>query len=315
MRIVFMGTPEFALPSLEALVRSEHEVVGVITQPDRPKGRRRKLSPTPVKEYCLKNNLLVLTPEDLKSDDFVVQLKDIKPDLALVVAFRILPEKVFSIPPKGTINLHPSLLPKYRGAAPINWAIINGETKTGITTFFIRKRVDTGNIILQREVDIAPDESFGELSKRLALIGADLLIETVELIEKGEVKTFTQDETQATSAPKLTPDIGKIEWSRKADEIKNLIRGLSPLPGAYTFFEGKRLKILRAEVIEDQEIDRKDITQSFGEVTSADKNQGIVVKTKKGELKLLLLQPEGKKMITADEFLRGYRIKVGDKLG
>ncbi|KPL01604.1 MAG: methionyl-tRNA formyltransferase [candidate division Zixibacteria bacterium SM23_73_2] len=309
MRILFMGTPKFALPSLEALLKSEHQIAGIITQPDRPRGRGRKLSPTPVKELALKNGLLVFDPEDLKSDDLVEKLEATNPDLAVVVAFRILPEKIFTIPPKGTINLHPSLLPKYRGAAPINWALIEGETKTGVTTFFIRKKVDTGNIILQREVEISPDENYGELKERLAKIGAELVIETVELIEKGEVKILSQDNSQATSAPKLTPQVGKIDWSESAEKIKNLIRGLSPAPGAYTFFRGKLLKIFDSEVV-----DEDDPAKNPGEVITADKNQGIVVKTRMGGLKPLLLQPEGKKRITAEEFLRGYRIEIGERL-
>jgi len=304
-----MGTPKFALPSLEALLKSEHQIAGIITQPDRPRGRGRKLSPTPVKELALKNGLLVFDPEDLKSDDLVEKLEATNPDLAVVVAFRILPEKIFTIPPKGTINLHPSLLPKYRGAAPINWALIEGETKTGVTTFFIRKKVDTGNIILQREVEISPDENYGELKERLAKIGAELVIETVELIEKGEVKILSQDNSQATSAPKLTPQVGKIDWSESAEKIKNLIRGLSPAPGAYTFFRGKLLKIFDSEVV-----DEDDPAKNPGEVITADKNQGIVVKTRMGGLKPLLLQPEGKKRITAEEFLRGYRIEIGERL-
>jgi len=310
MKIVFMGTPKFALPSLEALLKSKHQIVGVVTQPDRPKGRGRKLSPTPVKELCLKTNLLVLTPQDLKADDFTEKLKSLNPDLAVVVAFRILPEKVFTIPPKGTINLHPSLLPQYRGAAPINWAVIKGEIKTGVTTFFIQKKVDTGNMILQKEVEIEKDETFGELSERLAWIGADLLIETVDLIEKGEARTLPQEDSQATLAPKLTPQVGKIDWLKTAEQIKNLIRGLSPSPGAYTFFRGKLLKIFKAEIV-----DREDLTQGWGEVVCADEKEGLVIMTKTKGLKLLLLQPEGKKRITAEEFLRGYRVEVGEKLG
>lgn len=305
-----MGTPEFALPSLEALLKSEHEVVCVVTQPDKPKGRGRELLPTPVKEFSLKKNLLVLTPEDLNSDDFVAQLKRLNPDLIVVVAFRILPERVFTIPPLGTINLHPSLLPKYRGAAPINWALINGEKKTGVTTFFIQKKVDTGNVILQEQLNILPDENYGELSKRLSIIGAELLLKTLDLIQKGKAIPLPQDESFATKAPKITPEMCKIDWSGSAEQIKNFIRGLAPSPGAYTFFRGKILKIHKAEVL-----DQTPFEEGFGEIISADKQSGLIVKTKSGRLKLLEVQPESKKIMSGDEFSRGYRINVGDKLG
>ena len=305
-----MGTPEFALPSLEALLESKHQVVGVVTQPDKPKGRGRILSPSPVKEFALKKNLLVLTPEDLKADDFVEQLKGLNLDLIVVVAYRILPEKVFTIPPRGTINLHASLLPKYRGAAPINWALINGEKRTGVTTFFIQKKVDTGNIILQKETEILPDENYGELSQRLSTLGAELLFETVDLIEKGKAIPLSQDESQVTQAPKITPEMCQIDWSWPAEKIRNFIRGLAPTPGAYTFFNGKILKIYKALVLDQTHFD-----EGFGEIISADKKDGFVAKTKSGRLKLSEVQPESKKIMSGYEFLRGYRIYVGDKLG
>jgi len=305
-----MGTPEFALPSLELLLKSEHQVVGVVTQPDKPKGRGLKLSASPVKEFAGKQNLKVLTPEDLKSDGFYQALSELKPDLIAVVAFRILPEKVFSLPPLGTINLHASLLPKYRGAAPINWAIIKGEKKTGVTTFFIRKKVDTGEIILQREVEIGLDETYGELSLKLSQVGAEVLLETIDLIEKGEMKTYPQDNLEASLAPKITDELCKIDWSRPAEEVNNLIRGVSPTPGAFTFFRGKLLKIYKAEIVTGQEGSTEP-----GRIIGADKSTGIHVQTGRGILKLKELQLEGKKKITADEFLRGYRIEAGEKLG
>lgn len=310
MRIIFMGTPEFSLPSLKAILQSKHQLLAVITQPDKPRGRGRKLAPSPVKEFCLENHLRVLTPENLKSDDFVSELKNLNSDLMVVVAFRILPEKVFAIPSLGTINLHASLLPRYRGAAPINWAIINDERKTGVSTFFIRKKVDTGDIILQKEVEIHPEETYGELSQRLSLIGSKLLLETLDLIEKGGVKPLTQNDTEATSAPKITPELCQIDWSRPAIEIKNLIRGLSPTPGAYTTQKGKVLKLFKAQVV-----DETPYSEGFGEVMSADRNKGIEIKTSKGSLRILELQPQSKKRMTGEEFLRGYRVKAGDKLG
>jgi len=310
MRIVFMGTPEFALPSLELLLKSEHQVVGVVTQLDKPKGRGLKLSASPVKEFAIKHNLKVLTPEDLKSEEFYQTLSELKPDLTAVVAFRILPERVFGLPTYGTINLHASLLPKYRGAAPINWAIIKGEKKTGVTTFFIQRKVDTGNIILQREVEILPEETCGELSLKLSQIGAEVLLETINLIEKKEAKTQPQNELEATPAPKITDELCKIDWSRPAEEVNNLIRGVSPTPGAFTFFRGKLLKIYKAEMVSGQEGSTEP-----GRIIGADKSTGIHVQTGRGILKLKEQQLEGKKKITADEFLRGYRIEAGEKLG
>ena len=310
MRIVFMGTPEFALPSLELLLKSEHQVVGVVTQPDKPKGRGLKLSASPVKEFAIKHNLKILTPEDLKSEEFYQTLSELKPDLTVVVAFRILPERVFGLPPYGTINLHASLLPKYRGAAPINWAIIKGEKKTGVTTFFIQRKVDTGNIVLQKEVEISPEETCGELSLKLSQIGAEVLLETINLVETKEAKTHSQNELEATPAPKITDELCKIDWSRPVEEVNNLIRGVSPTPGAITFFRGKLLKIYKAEIVTGQEGSTEP-----GRIISADKSTGILVQAGRGILKLKELQLEGKKKITADEFLRGYRIEAGEKLG
>ncbi|MGB2696539.1 MAG: methionyl-tRNA formyltransferase [Candidatus Zixiibacteriota bacterium] len=309
MRIIFMGTPEFAIPSLKVIQNSKHQLLAVITQPDKPKGRGKKLTPSPVKEFCLENQLKVLAPKNLKSEDFVSELKALNPDLMVVVAFRILPQGVFSIPPLGTINLHASLLPKYRGAAPINWAIFKGEKKTGLTTFFIEKKVDTGNMILQKGTEIQPEETYGELSQRLSELGAELILETIDQIEKGEVKLLTQDDKEATSAPKITPELCKIDWSKPAIEIKNLIRGLSPAPGAYTSYQGKPLKIFKAQAVNDTPN-----SEGFGEVISADKNKGLEIKTSKGTLRLLELQPQSKRRMKGEEFLRGYRIKIGDKL-
>lgn len=305
-----MGTPGFAIPGLKAILESKHGLLVVVTQPDRPKGRGKKFTPSPIKQFCVENNLKVLTPENLKSDDFVSKLKDLNPDLLVVVAFRILPEKVFTIPPLGTINLHASLLPRYRGAAPINWAIINNEKKTGMTTFFIKKRVDTGDIILQKEVEIHPEETYGELSQRLSIIGSRLLLETIDLVQKGEVKPLPQNDTEATKAPKITPELCKIDWSKPATEIKNLIRGLSPTPGAYTTYNGKILKLFKAQVV-----DETPYSEGFGEIISADNEKGIEIKTSKGSIRILELQPQSKRRMKGEEFLRGYRIKVGDKLG
>lgn len=310
MHIVFMGTPDFAIPSLEKLIHSKYEVVGVVTGPDKPRGRGLLFSETPVKKFAKEHNLKVLSPENLKSDDFYYSFKELSPDLSVVVAFRILPERVFSLPPLGTINLHASLLPKYRGAAPINWVLINGETKTGLSTFLIQKKVDTGNLILQKEIDIFPEETFGELHDRMANLGADLLLETVDLIEKSEVKTIKQDDTQATPAPKITPEHCRIDWSKEAVQIKNQIRGLSPIPAVFTLCKGKILKVYKATVV-----DGNPFSEGFGEIVEPNKKEEIWVKTKKGILNLLEVQPEGKRKMSAAEFVRGYKIKPGEKLG
>jgi methionyl-tRNA formyltransferase len=304
-----MGTPRFAIPSLEKLVGSKHQVIGVVTGPDKPKGRGRKLAESPVKEYSKGHNLSVLTPANLKDEEFVQKLKELRPDLMLVVAFRILPEAVFTIPPRGTVNLHASLLPRYRGAAPINWAIMNGESKTGLTTFLIKKKVDTGDMIMQREVNIGPEETFGELHDRMADLGAEILLETVELIDKGGVKSIKQDDSLASAAPKITPEHRHIDWSGSAKDIKNQIRGLSPYPAAFTHFRGKMLKIFKARVIGDESS-----SEDFGRVVESDEKDSFWIKTGRGVLSLLELQPEGKRRMNVSEFVRGYRVEAKERL-
>ena len=309
MRLIFMGTPEFAIASLEKLTQSRHEMVGVVTVPDKPKGRGRKLSESPVKTFAREHDLKILTPGNLKDEGFVQTLRELSPDLMMVVAFRILPEVVFIIPAKGTINLHASLLPKYRGAAPINWAIMNGETKSGLTTFYIKKKVDTGNMIMQREVEIDAEENFGEVHDRMAQIGAEVLLETVDLIERGEVEATRQDDALATPAPKITPEHCRIDWSRKAVEIRNQIRGLAPSPGAFALFRGKILKIFKAQVVED-----RSSSGNLGEVVETEKKESLRVRTGSGILSLLEVQPEGKRRMTVEEFVRGYRVQPEEKL-
>ena len=309
MRIIFMGSPEFAIPSLERLSQSRHEVVGVVTVPDKPKGRGRKLSESPVKRFAREHGFLVLAPPNLKDEGFVRTLKELSPDLTLVVAFRILPEAVFSLPPLGTVNLHASLLPRYRGAAPINWAIMNGETRTGLTTFYIRKKVDTGDVIVQKEINILPEENFGELHDRMAQIGAHFLLETVDLIERGEAKPVEQDHNLATAAPKITPEHCRINWSRPAVHIKNQIRGLAPSPGAFSLYGGKILKVFKAQVIGESSF-----SGDFGQVVNSDKKEALSVRTARGMLSLLEVQPEGKRRMGIEEFVRGYRVAPGERL-
>jgi methionyl-tRNA formyltransferase len=309
MRVIFMGSPEFAIPSLEKLVQSRHGVAGVVTVPDKPKGRGRRLSESPVKVCAREHDLKILAPGNLKDEGFIGTLRELNPDLMVVVAFRILPEVVFTIPPKGTINLHASLLPKYRGAAPINWAIMKGETKSGLTTFYIKKKVDTGNIIMQKEVVIGPEESFGEVRDRMAQLGAEVLLETVDLIERGETGAARQDDSLATPAPKITPEHCRIDWSREAVDLKNQIRGLAPSPGAFALFRGKILKVFKAQVVVDAES-----PGDSGMVVRPEEKESLWVRTGNGILSLLEVQPEGKKRMSIREFIRGYRVRPEEKL-
>jgi methionyl-tRNA formyltransferase len=237
LRIIYMGTPEFAVPALEKLVENDWNVVAVITAPDKPQGRGQKLVGSPVKEAAEKLGLKILQPTNLKNPEFQQELRDLKADLQIVVAFRMLPEAVWSMPRLGTFNLHASLLPNYRGAAPINWAIINGEKETGVTTFFLKHEIDTGSIIFQEKVQILDEDDLGTVYQKLMTIGADLVVQTVESIAKDEVKPTVQDESKAMHhAPKIFKETGKIDWTKSAESIHNLIRGLSPYPAAWTEF-------------------------------------------------------------------------------
>jgi len=308
MNIIFMGTPEFAIPSLERLLASHHQILAVVTGPDKPVGRGLKLSPTPVKQVAQRHGIPVLTPEKLSDASFISELKTFPADLYVVVAFRILPVPVFTIPVHGTINLHASLLPKYRGAAPINWAIIHGETETGVTTFFIEQQVDTGNWILQRRVPIGPEETAGELHDRLSQIGADLLLETVDLIEAGQAPRHPQ-QGEVSRAPKITPEICHIDWRRDCVAIYNLIRGLSPVPRAFCYYHNQQLKICRAQ------IQSRDVVDAGlpGQIIAISKDR-IDVATGKGVIGITELQPENRRRMTAAEYLRGHRISAGELL-
>ena len=293
-----MGTPYFSIPSLKSLLESKHEVVAVVTTPDKERGRGQKISFTPVKEFALKNNLPVLQPEKLKNNSqFVEELKKFDADLYVVVAFRILPVEVFSVPPKGSFNLHASLLPKYRGAAPIQWALINGETETGLTTFKLAEKVDTGNIYLKEKIEIKPDDNFESLHDRLSEIGSKVVLQTVEMIDSGNYELKNQDDSLATPAPKITKEICKIDWNKPAREIHNLIRGLSPIPGAYFEFKDKIIKVYQSEVIERNDLKPFQIYQTKTE---------LIIGCGVNALKILLLQQEGKKRMGIEEFLRGF---------
>jgi methionyl-tRNA formyltransferase len=298
MNIIFMGSADFSIPSLEKLHNSRHKILALVTVPDKEKGRGQKLSASPVKEFGLKNNFPVLQPEKLKDENFIQQLKDFNADLFVVVAFRILPKEVFTIPPKGSFNLHASLLPKYRGAAPIQWALINGEKITGVTTFKLEEKVDTGNIYLQKEVLIDDEDNFETLHDKLSKVGAEAVFETVNMIESGEYELKAQDNSLATPAPKITPETGKIDWIKPAEEIHNLVRGLSPTPCAYFFHDSKKIKIYKTRVIKKE-------NTSPGKITQEKKN--LFVECGKDELEILELQLEGRKRMSSEEFLRGFR--------
>lgn len=305
MKVVFFGTPDFAARTLKKILLSQHQIVGVVCGPDRRKGRGRKVIFPEVKQLALEKGLSVLQPENLKDKGFLRELRGFKADFFCVVAFRILPGEVFEMPPRGCVNLHASLLPKYRGAAPINWAIINGETETGLTTFFIRKKVDTGDILMQRKIAIGQEETFGELHDRMADLGADLLIETMDKIEMGDCEASAQSENEATNAPKIYPELGKIEWNKPAGEIHNLVRGLSPKPAAYSFYNEEKIYILRSRTAEITE------KNSPGEIIYADGKKGLMVSCGEGALEILQIKPESRKTISGAEFVRGHRIEKG----
>ena len=307
MNIVFMGTPDFAVPSLKSLLHSHHHIAAVITTPDLPRGRGQKISSSPVKIEAQMHGLSVLQPSSLKDADFQEKLRHFNADLFVVVAFRILPKEVFTIPSNGTINLHASLLPKYRGAAPLNWAIINGEKETGVTTFFIQEKVDTGNLIFQKKVAIGEDMTVGELHDQLMIVGADLLLETVNAIEEGSCELRKQIDADATPAPKIFRETCRIDWSRSAREIHNHVRGLSPYPGAWTTHKQKQLNIYRTKVLNlDAELPAGSVIVEANHLSVA---------TGKGILEILELKPEGRKRMTSEEFLRGYQMRIGETLG
>ncbi|MEJ5963531.1 methionyl-tRNA formyltransferase [Pedobacter immunditicola] len=302
MRIVFMGTPDFAVASLAALVDAGFEIAAVVTAADKPAGRGQKVSESAVKKYAVEKGLKVLQPVKLKDPEFIATLQSLKADLQVVVAFRMLPEMVWNMPPKGTINLHASLLPQYRGAAPINHAIINGETESGVTTFFLKHEIDTGDIIEARKVAIRETDTAGDLHDQLMVTGAQLLVETVQAIEKGDYQEQAQSEAENLKhAPKIFKDFCKIDWNQPLLNIYNLVRGLSPYPTAFTHLNDKTLKIFKAEM----EITEPGITPG-GFLT--DGKTFLKFAGKDGFLKLTDLQYEGKKRMTVEEFLRGMRL-------
>lgn len=304
LRIVFMGTPEFAVASLNALVEAGCNIVAVITAPDKPAGRGMKLTESAVKKYAVENGLKVLQPEKLKNPEFLAALKLLNADLQIVVAFRMLPEAVWNMPPMGTVNVHGSLLPQYRGAAPINWAVINGEKETGVTTFKLKHEIDTGDILLQESLPIGEDETAGEVHDRMKEIGAKVLVETVKGLAENRIaeqpQTLNLQPSTLHHAPKIHTDTCIIHWDRPVETVHNLIRGLSPYPGAFTTLNEKILKVFRSK----KEITYPKSTEGDYET---DGRTYLKFACTDGYLHLLEVQLEGKKRMSIDDFLKGYR--------
>jgi len=311
LRIVFMGTPEFAVTILKSLIENNYNIVGVITAPDKPAGRGRKLHESAVKTYAKSVGLNIIQPTNLKSENFIEELKSLKANLHIVVAFRMLPKVVWQMPKYGTFNLHASLLPSYRGAAPINWAIINGETKTGVSTFFIDEHIDTGEMILQKEIDILPNETAGELHDKLMHLGSDLVLETVELIEKGTVKTIPQPtNTNVKTAYKLNKDNCKIDWTDTLDNIYNKVRGLSPYPAAWCLLENENSQLnVKIYKVEKQE---QDHDFNLGQLISTKKYVKVAVK--KGFIILEEIKLPGKRKMDIISLLNGYTFSKDAKM-
>lgn len=300
-----MGTPEFAVPSLDILVKNNYSVVGVVTVPDKPAGRGQQIQESAVKKYAVANGIKVLQPVKLKDPEFIKELKSLNADLQIVVAFRMLPEEVWDMPPLGTYNLHGSLLPKYRGAAPINWAIINGETESGVTTFKLKHEIDTGNILFREKVSINEETTAGDLHDQLMEVGANLILKTVKAIESGHTELKPQDDTKAIHAPKIFKDTCKIDWNRSSAEIYNLIRGLSPYPAAFTEFIDEKGNTMSLKIFSSG---KEEASHSHTNgLVATDNKTFIKVACKGGYISIKELQLQGKKKMTVEEFLRGYK--------
>lgn len=314
MKILFMGTPDFARDSLEMLYNSEHKIIGVVTNPDKPKGRGMKMLYTPVKEFAMEKNLEIYQPERVKNNsEFINVIKGLKPDIICVVAYgKILPKDILEIPKFGCVNLHGSLLPKYRGAAPIQWAVLNGDTKTGVTTIYMNEEMDAGDIILEKEVDIGVDETTGELWEKLSKIGAKLLLDTVNQIEAGIAPRKKQSE-QYTLAPMLNKEISKIDWKTMSSmKIKDLVRGLNPIMGAYTMYNDKKIKLWKVRIVSyDEEcLQGIDVENKMeGTILVANDKNGLYIKTIDSVIKVLEIQGENGKKLQIQEFLRGNKLE------
>lgn len=304
MRIIFMGTPDFAVPSLEILLVNGYKVVAVVTAPDKP-GGRQGIQQSAVKQFAVAKGLKVLQPEKLKNPAFLEELRGLNADLQIVVAFRMLPEVVWAMPPMGTMNLHGSLLPKFRGAAPINWAIIRGELETGVTTFLLKHEIDTGDLLFQQTIPIGPDETAGELHDRMMQIGAELVLKSVQAIEQGTVDAMPQADIEATHAPKIFAETCRINFEQPTTQVHNFVRGLSPYPGAWTVLDGKTVKILRTSLntVQAEAGNRNPPGQ-----WSTDGKSYLNISTSDGAVSVLELQLEGKKRMLVRDFLNGYKV-------
>ena len=324
MRILFMGTPDFALESLKALYEAKYDIIGVVTNIDKPKGRGMKMVASPVKEYAIEKNLQVYQPIKVRNNpEFLEEVRKLNPDLICVVAYgKILPQELLDIPKYGCVNVHGSLLPEYRGAAPIQWAVLNGDKKTGVTTMFMNAGMDTGDMILKEEVEIGEDETTGELWDRLKTIGANLLIKTVKEIENGTA-TRTKQPEEGTMAPMLSKEMAKIDWKNKtANDIKNLVRGLNPIMGAYTFLDGKKIKFWKVQTLTENELLEKfqELEEykyhlnkmQAGTVLFSDDKKGLFIKANDGILQVLEIQGENSKRMAVGDFLRGNPVGVGN---
>lgn len=319
MRIVFMGTPDFAVHSLKALLEAGHELIGVITQPDRPRGRGQKLTPSPVKTAAMEAEIPVYQPEKIKTPEFVNQLQQLSPDLIVVVAFgQLLSKQILELPRYGCINVHASLLPKYRGAAPIHWAVINGETKTGVTIMYMNEGLDSGDMIISSETDILPNEDTGSVHDKLAQLGGASLVKAIQLIAEGTAPRIPQNHDKATYAPLLKRETERIDWSKAPDAVCNLIRGLNPWPGAYTMLGEKVLKIWQARPCEAEDIagtvpELK--TASPGEILGRVPGLGFAVAASGGCIAVTEVQLQGNKRLNAEDFMNGHNIPRGTRLG
>ena len=310
MKIVFMGTPDFAKESLEAVYNARHEILAVVTNPDRPKGRGMKLVASPVKEFALEKNLKIYQPEKVKNNvEFIDEIKRFKPDVICVVAYgKILPKEILEIAKFGCINVHGSLLPQYRGAAPIQWAVLNGDKTTGITTMYMDTGMDTGDMILKEEIEIGENDTTGDVWEKLSKIGANLLVKTLKQIEEGTAPRIPQD-TDFSMAPMLDKEMSKIDWENKdAKQIKNLVRGLNPIMGTYSYLDGKKIKFWKVDVLQEDNSNAEN-----GTVIKADSKEGLYIKAKNGIIKVLEIQGENAKKMSIQDFLRGNKIEIGSK--
>ena len=314
MKIVFMGTPEFACKPLEALCQGKHEIVAVVTGDDKPQGRGKKMQPTAVCSAATCANLEVIRAKSLKSNSLYEQLKALNADIYIVIAFRILPQKLIDLPRIGAINIHASLLPKYRGAAPINWALINGEKETGLTSFFLKKIVDTGDIILQKKLTILPNENFDSLHNRLSEMSGKFLLKSLDLIESGNYELSTQDENQASPAPKIKPFDALIDFGFPAEQIVNFVRGMSSRPGAYTFYNDKKLKVLSALPVEPELVEFS-INENPRPGTVINVKKKLWVSCSDGAIEITQVQPEGKKVMDGKSYINGCRLQKGVLFG